>query len=202
MTTRNGVCGTQQREMETHTPAIIKWLFWMVLCMLHILVGFVRLFFFRTSTPYHTITWHGIALWFDIFASKRFLSSFLQDFFDIRLVCFSWVSHAYTHFMYDFVASMCILYVTCRALMLLLVFSCAPYRLFHFCPRWNKSQSNSKEQVAFGCRFKIDRVVHYNFHCDSFVYISIYYCDFVHTHTHQPTYTHDDLCTLTANCFL
>lgn len=121
-----------------------------------------------------------------------FVESF-AGFLRYFLVCFSWVSHAYTHFMYDFVASMCILYVTCRAqsLLLLVFFSCAPYRLFHFCPRWNKSQSNSKEQVTFGCRFKIDRVVHYNFHCDSFVYICIYYCDFVrtHTHQHQPTYT-------------
>lgn len=82
--------------------------------------------------------------------------------------------------------------------------SYAPYRLFHFCPLWNKSQSNSKEQVAFGCRLKIDRVVYYNFHCDSFVYMYLLlrFC----TQTNVPIHTRsqciilDDLCTLTANC--
>lgn len=85
-----------------------------------------------------------------------------------------------------------IICATCRAgLFFSAVNSYAPYRLFHFCPLWNKSQSNSKEQVAFGCRLKIDRVVYYNFHCDSFVYMCIYYCDFVHKQIYPYTHAHN-----------
>lgn len=72
-------------------------------------------------------------------------------------------------------------------------FLCAPYRLFHFFPLWNKSASNSKD--AFGRRSKTDRSVHYNFHWISVFCASVfYYCHF--------GCTYDDLCTLTANCSL
>lgn len=36
------------------------------------------------------------------------------------------------------------------SLLFFFFFICAPYRLFHFFPLWNKSHNDSKEQVSFG----------------------------------------------------
>lgn len=77
-------------------------------------------------------------------------------------------------------------------------------------PLWNKSENDSKEQVAFRLTLEIDTLKSYItiFHlyfckmclrmCTS-IYIFLYYYRF-YTHIHKTT--HHDLCILTANCSL